>query len=294
MTAQRFSLSVAGERLSGRRPVIVYDSGVGGLTVARHLLALCPARDIVYLADNAWFPYGDKPEGALSARVHYLLESLINETNPSAIVVACNTASTAIVDLLDTAIPIPIFGVLPPIQAALAASATGKIALLATPGTVSRSAVKRLIEKHAARGQVTSLGVLPLVLLAERKLAGEHIRKQQICEVFDASMPAAERAGIDVVILGCTHFPLLKDELRAAFPAARHWIDPALDVVQRVRARLGRDPFVRPGVQPLRSLLLTSAHNGPQLQAVFAERGFGTGAPLRASSPRFIPLTLGA
>lgn len=294
MGDQRFPLSVDGESLAGRRPVIVYDSGVGGLTVARHLVALCPLRDVVYLADNAWFPYGDKPESSLSARVHYLLESVIKETDPTAIVVACNTASTAIVDLLHTEIPIPIVGVLPPVEAALRASKTGKVVLLATPGTVSRGIVKRMVETHAAPGQVTSLGVLPLVLLAERKMAGEHIRRRQILELFDALMPAEERAGVDVVILGCTHFPLMRDELAAAFPAAHRWIDPALDAVQRVRARLGREPAARPGVPPLRSLLLTSAHNQAQLRAVFAEHGFGAGLPLHASSPRFIPLTLGA
>ncbi len=291
MTDQRFGLSVDGEALAGRRPVVVYDSGVGGLSVARHLLGLCPSRDVVYLADNAWFPYGNKPEAALSARVNYLLDSLIKETAPSAIIVACNTASTAIVERLDTDIPVPVFGVLPPIKQALAVSATGKIALLATPGTVGRSAVKQIIRTHAAPGQVTSLGVLPLVLLAERKMAGERIGDEQICAVFDELMPARERADIDVVILGCTHFPLMKDELAAAFPSAKHWIDPALETVHRVRARLGRDVLAHPS-GPLRSLLLTSAHNLEQLQDVFAEQGFGAG--LRTASARFIPLTRGA
>ena len=291
MADQRFQYSVDGEPLAGRRPVVVYDSGVGGLSVARHLLALCPSRDVVYLADNAWFPYGNKPEAALSARVNYLLDSLIKETSPSAIIVACNTASTAIVERLDTDIPVPVFGVLPPIKQALAVSATGRIALLATPGTVGRSAIKQIIATHAAPGQVTSLGVLPLVMLAERKMAGERIGPAQVRAVFDELMPAAERARIDVVILGCTHFPLLKDELAAAFPSAKHWIDPARETVHRVRARLGRDVPARPA-EPLRSLLLTSAHNLEQLQDVFAEQGFG--APLRTASARFIPLTRGA
>ncbi len=268
-----------------RRPVVVYDSGVGGLTVARHVLKLLPKHDVIYLADNAWFPYGDKEEAALSERVHALLDRLIEEAAPEAIIVACNTASTAIAHRLDTPVPIPIFGVLPPIQQALRVSKMGKLALLATPGTIKRSVVREIIKAHSAPGQVASLGIMDLVMLAERKMTGERITRAQILAALDPLMPPEVREEIDVVILGCTHFPHLKEELKAAFPQAQHWIDPALDAVSRVQAHLTATitiPAV--GERPAsKSLLLTGGHNFAELQAVFAAQGFGSAPQLKST-----------
>jgi glutamate racemase len=267
-------------------PVVIYDSGVGGLSVARHFGRMCPSRDLVYLADNGWFPYGNKGEGALVRRVHHLLDSLANQVMPAAILVACNTASTAITDRLVGDGSVPVIGVLPPIAAAIAQSRTGRIALLATPGTLSRRVVGDLIAAHARPGQVRCVGSLALVDLAERKMAGVPVAPHQLFEAIEGQLPAAARAEIDVVILGCTHFPLLKSELMPVFPNARAWVDPAREASRATMARLPVPSAAGGSVHGSRgrrvagtgrrSLFLTSDHNGPRLREVFAARGFGS------------------
>jgi glutamate racemase len=270
-------------------PVVIYDSGVGGLSVARHFGQMCPSRDLVYLADNGWFPYGNKGEGALVRRVHHLLDSLASQVMPAAILVACNTASTAITDRLVGDGSIPVIGVLPPIAAAIAQSRTGRIALLATPGTLSRRVVGDLIATHARPGQVHCVGSLALVDLAEQKMAGVLVGPHQVSAAIDGQLPAAVRAGIDVVILGCTHFPLLKTELMHAFPNARAWVDPAREASLATLARLPIRPAASGSAGTgkgsrgrvsagtgRRSLFLTSDHNGRRLREVFAARGFGS------------------
>ncbi|MDR3440148.1 glutamate racemase [Telmatospirillum sp.] len=258
------------------QPVVIYDSGVGGLSVATHLAGMCPSRDLVYLADNGWFPYGNKGEGALARRVHHLLDSLAACVEPAAILVACNTASTAITDRLVGDGSVPIIGVVPPIASAIAASRTGRVALLATPGTLSRRLVAELIRTHAESEQVTCLGPLALVDLAERKMAGESITPRHVIDAIERLLPRSGRDEIDVVILGCTHFPLLKDELAHAFPNARHWMDPAREACRATAARLSSSSTGDGGAgDGRRTLFLTSDHNDQHLREVFATRGFG-------------------
>ncbi len=263
-------------RPDGRRPIVVYDSGVGGLTVASHISRLLPMHDLVYVADNGWFPYGEKSEAVLERRVLEVMESVTISVRPAAIMVACNTASTAIAGRLDMPSPFPLQGVFPPIREALALSRTGRVALLATPGTLKRASIRRALAEPASCNCVAH-GSLELVRAAERKLAGEAVDPAQLVRHFDETwIDADERRSIDVVILGCTHFPHLKEELRMALPGVRHWVDPADKAARLLAQRIHRPATSRRmQMAPRQRLLLTSTHNSAELAEVFAMAGFG-------------------
>jgi glutamate racemase len=258
------------------RPIIVYDSGVGGLLVARRLMKYCPSHDLVYLADNGWFPYGNKDEKLLAGRVNEILSILGRRLRPAAIVVACNTASTAISQRLSRRGPVPIYGVIPPIGRAVRISAGGRVVLLATPGTLQRSVIRELIAKHNPL-QISAIGSLDLVYMAEQKMADHSFRKRQVVDAVEALMPDRKRSEITTVVLGCTHFHILLPELREAFSNARYWLDPSTDVASAVQRDLSRHTVDER--LPSYTLLLTSTGNSSELRRVFAAQGFPEGCP---------------
>jgi glutamate racemase len=265
---------------TSRRPVVVYDSGVGGLTVARHIKRLCPDQPLVYLADNAWFPYGLRRDLELRGRVFALLHMVVTELAPRAVVIACNTASTAIAPTLDDLTEeIPIFTVFPPIEQTLAATGGGRTALLATPSTVRRASIRRTADAWSRTGRLSLVPTMPLVYLAERKLAGERVGVDEVIAAVEPVLDADDRRAVEGVVLGCTHFPWLIEELSVAFPAVRCWGDPAIELAQRVCSEIGAAGL---GGDPSRphELLLTSDHNREELEPVFARHGFVTPATM--------------
>lgn len=252
-------------------PIIVYDSGVGGLTVARQLMKHCPNHDLIYLADNGWFPYGDKDEKLLVRRVNDLLSILKRQFRPQAIVIACNTAATAIADQLDHRCCVPLYGVTPPIRQAAVECARGKAVLLATPATLQRRMIRELIETYP--GRMTTIGTLEMVYLAEQKMArGAGINGTQLVELLEPLIPDSQRREVTTVIFGCTHFPLLRRELSEAFPNAQCWLDPAAETAMAVQRDLSAD-FTVNGTTS-RALLLTSTCRFVELQQIFASEGF--------------------
>lgn len=264
-------------RASG--PVVIYDSGVGGLTVARHIMRLCPGQDLIYVADNAWFPYGNRRDLALRGRVFALLSMMLEDLAPQAIVIACNTASTAVASTLDDITEdTPIFTVFPPVEQTLRAAGGGPTALLATPSTIRRAAIRRVAAECSISGQLSLVPTMGLVHLAERKLAGRPVSPDEIIEALDPVIGEREREQIEGIVLGCTHFPWLVDELRSVFTAAHCWGDPALEVATRVSRHLGSTNRTNPAGQTL-SLLLTSDHNQDELRPVFARHGFSARVP---------------
>ncbi|MDH6576656.1 aspartate/glutamate racemase family protein [Kitasatospora sp. MAP5-34] len=266
------------------RPVVIYDSGVGGLTVARHLVQLMPSEDLLFVADNGWFPYGDKNDLALRARIYGVLHAITESANPRAIVIACNTASTAVASSLDDlGAGVPIFPVIPPVEQTAQAVRGGTVALLGTPSTTRRSLVRRLIEQQQGVANFELIGSMELVHLAEKKLAGQQVSADEVTEALDAVVPASVRAGVDGVILACTHFPWLLEELQPAFPNARVWSDPARDVARKVMSQV--PARVRsPREDVTRVLNLTSSHNRDELGPVFARHGFWAGPSLAFGS----------
>ena len=217
---------------------IVFDSGVGGLSVFDCIAAALPGLRLLYVADNAYFPYGTKEEGALAARVRDLLVGLTKRLQPDLIVVACNTASTVALPALRDALAVAIVGTVPAIKPAAQASVTRVIGLLGTPGTVRRQYTQALIAEFAPDCTVLRHGSAELVELAERKLRGESVAPAAINRALAGliEQPGGER--MDTVVLACTHFPLLAEELAAGAPRPLRWIDSGAAIARRVASLL--------------------------------------------------------
>lgn len=214
--------------------VLVFDSGVGGLSVLDAIVASGHSLELDYVADNAWLPYGLKSDAELQARVPALLTSLVAQWSPEIVVVACNTASTIALDQVRAALTVPVVGVVPPIKPAAALSKTGVIGLLATPATVRRTYTNDLISQFAADKRVVRFGSSALVEAAERKLRGEPPGQAAITETIEGLFGAPGGGEIDVVALACTHFPLLSKELAVAAPREAAWLDSGEAIARRV------------------------------------------------------------
>ena len=197
-------------------PLLFFDSGVGGLSVLGPTRALLPNAAIVYAADNAGFPYGTKSEEELAARVPALLGRMVERFRPRLAVIACNTASTIALDHVRAALDIPVVGTVPAIKPAAEISKTRVIGVLGTEATVRQPYVDDLASRFAADCTLIRHGSPELVALAEAKLAGERIDPAAIDDALRPMLQAARAEEMDVVVLACTHFPLLHEELSQA------------------------------------------------------------------------------
>ncbi len=213
-----------------RTRVLVFDSGVGGLSVAACIHQALPGVELIYLADNAGFPYGDKPEQVVIERCCGLIMECLAQWRCDVIVIACNTASTVALPKLRARTDIPVVGVVPAVKPAAACSDNRCIGLLATPATVRRRYLDDLVSEFAADCQVVRLGHPGLVLWAEALVAGAEPPQ---AELYEAMKPLRE-AGVDTVVLGCTHYPLLLPWLRKSLPAVRYWVESGEAIARRV------------------------------------------------------------
>jgi glutamate racemase len=233
--------AVAPSDASAARRVLVFDSGLGGLTVARQIRALRPDLDLAYVADTAIFPYGALDDATLIARVLQVLDALAPALAPDAIVIACNTASTLVLPALRARFGCPIVGTVPAIKPAAAASRSGMIAVLATPGTVRRDYTQELVRTHAQGCAVALVGAARLATLAERCLRGapcpDDLIRDEIAPCFRLAEDGSGRR-TDVIALACTHFPLLLPRLVTLAPWPVQWIDPAPAIARRVASLL--------------------------------------------------------
>jgi glutamate racemase len=254
------------------RPLLLFDSGVGGLSVLRAVTALLPRAPIVYVADNGGFPYGTKTEAEIATRVPALLGRLTERYQPLLIVIACNTASTIALGAARNALDLPIVGTVPAIKPAAALSKTRAIGVLGTNATVRQPYVDRLSEEFASDSLVLRHGSARLVELAEAKLRGETVDGGDVGAALDGllTQPGGER--IDTVVLACTHFPLLQEELTAASPRPIRFIDGAEGIARRV-AVLTED-HRWPETRPAGIFVFTaSTEPSPQLVAALARYG---------------------
>ncbi|HEF4763043.1 TPA: glutamate racemase [Pseudomonas putida] len=224
-----------------RRPIVIFDSGVGGLTVVRELEKLAPNNNILYVADNDWFPYGNKTGSDIAQRFEKLLDELCTKVDPEAIVVACNTASVAIVDHGTENLRRKCFLVTPQINEAVDASKTKCIVFLATAGTLNSNHVIHALARSKMSARVWPIATQVLVMLAEAMLAGEEVNFENVEKLICLHLTNEQRLSVDTVVLGCTHFPLLIDGLRKIFPAAYNWIDPARAVASQVVTSIGTE-----------------------------------------------------
>jgi glutamate racemase len=221
--------------------ILLFDSGVGALSLLAELRAALPAARFIYASDNAAYPYGTRSETDVTERVATVLEALHAQFTPDLIVVGCNTASTVALPRLRTRLTMPVVGVVPAIKPAAALTRTGCLALLATPGTVCRSYTQQLIDEFAGGCEVVRLGSSELVALAECKLRGAVIETGEIARILAPLHAPPRGTRIDTIVLGCTHFPLLADELRIAFGRPVHWIDSAAAIARRAASLLADD-----------------------------------------------------
>ena len=211
--------------------VLVFDSGVGGLSVLAAVRARAPGCEFLFACDNAAFPYGTKDEAELVERVDRVLHRLVRHEQPDVLVVACNTASTVALPRLRARLPHPVVGVVPAIKPAAALSATRVIGLLGTPGTVNRAYTRQLIADFAADCEVIPVGSARLVEIAEQALRGT---APDLGEVRAILEPLFAHPALDTLVLACTHFPLLADVLAAAAPRPVQWVDSGDAIARRV------------------------------------------------------------
>jgi glutamate racemase len=200
-------------------PLLFFDSGVGGLSVLGPTRKLLPNAPIVYAADNAGYPYGTKSEAELAARVPALLGRLVERFRPRLAVIACNTASTIALEHVRAALDIPVVGTVPAIKPAAELSKSRVIGVLGTEATVRQPYVDDLAARFAADCTVIRHGSAELVDLAEAKLAGEQVSIEAIHDAIAPMVMQPDGEKIDVMVLACTHFPLLAKEITTAFPS---------------------------------------------------------------------------
>ena len=216
-----------------QKTILVVDSGVGGLSICQDLLALDLSFKLVYVADDAWFPYGLLDETKLTERLVAIVDAMLPLHQPDLVVLACNTVSTLVLPLLRERYHVPFVGVVPAIKPAAACSRTRCIGLLATPATVRRPYTDQLIADFASDCVVVRIGSNDLVIEAERLFRGETVSRDVIFEVLKPFMVAHQGKQVDTVVLGCTHFPLLKSHLAAVLPNI-HWVDSGSAIARRV------------------------------------------------------------
>lgn len=205
--------------------VLVFDSGMGGLTVAREIQALAPFIAVDYAADSGFFPYGEKSDIALKQRLPEVAKALCQVARPDVFVIACNTASTLALSEVRSVLDIPVIGTVPAIKPAAQLTRTGTIGLLATPGTVRRNYTAELIEDFASGVRVILHGSIALVRMAEQVASGHPVPLESF-RIAQAPLFEAEGGDdIDTVVLACTHFPLIRGELAATIPQAVNFVD---------------------------------------------------------------------
>jgi len=260
--------------------VLLFDSGMGGLTVARAVRQQLPDAHLTYSADNAAFPYGAWKEDALVRRIVMVIGELIARTEPHLVVIACNTASTVALAQLREAYHLPFVGTVPAIKPAAAQTKSGIIGVLATPGTVSREYTHSLIHTYAYHCKVFLHGAKRLAEIAELKLKGRAVDWDELKEEIGPVFRRRDGKRTDVVVLGCTHYPLLIEDMEKVQPWPVSYIDPAPAIARRVADVLDETPLRDAGraVPPHGTVILTS-NRGSAAESLSAYAAMGFPAP---------------
>jgi glutamate racemase len=214
--------------------VVVFDSGLGGLTVYREVVKLLPGASYVYCADDVCFPYNELDEAALITRVLAVMRAVEQRYNPDLVVVACNTASTVALPALRQRFEVPFVGTVPAVKPAAAASRSKLISVLGTEATVQREYTLGLIRDFAAGCEVTRVGSTRLASIAEADLRGEAVDDGEIEREIADCFVEKDGKRTDVVVLGCTHYPLLLERLQRLARWPVEWLDPAPAIARRV------------------------------------------------------------
>ena len=261
--------------------ILVFDSGIGGLTVLREARVAMPDQRFVYVADDAGFPYGDWEEGALIERVAELFEGLIERYRPDLAIIACNTASTIVLQPLRARFAMPFVGTVPAIKPAAQRTASGQVSVLATPGTVERQYTRSLVGEFAASVNVRLVGAKRLARLAEEYMTtGVTDEAAVAAEIADCFV---DRFGArtDIVVLGCTHYPFLTDIMRRVAPWPVDWLNPAEAIARHARRQVPEVEGDWAAVTREDEALFTGGLPNERLRRLLA--GFGLATPQRAA-----------
>ncbi|MFD2181037.1 glutamate racemase [Rhodoplanes azumiensis] len=288
--------------MAARPTILVFDSGLGGLTVLREVVAARPDARYVYAADDAFFPYGRRGEAALTARLVPLMGELIAAHQPDLVVIACNTASTLVLPHLRAAFGVPFVGTVPAIKPACAASQSRLVSVLGTEATVKREYTRALIRDFGQGCAVTLVGSAHLASIAEAALRAEPVDAAAIGREIAPCFVEEDGRRTDTIVLACTHYPLLRDELVAASPWPVAFVDPAPAIARRVADLLGGERPA-PDASPLvggraaeDAIVFTSGRPpAPPLAAALARFGLALPeAPAAAQAARRASPALGA
>ncbi len=256
--------------------ILIFDSGIGGLSIADEITRALPQHPIIYIADNRLYPYGIQSDDALLTRATTLFPILESHYQPAIIIIACNSASTLILDKVRSITQTPVIGVVPAIKPAADITQTGNIGLLATKGTISRQYTLDLIAEFASHHKVTKIGSDLLVSQAERKLHGGSIEEILVEREL---APIINNTSIDTVILGCTHFPLIKQEIQNVLGNKVRLIDSGEAIARRATHILSTSnkqlPLTSP--TPSHTFIFTAENNHvTKLMPALHTRGFTT------------------
>ena len=250
-----------------------FDSGVGGLTVVQAMRSLLPAEDILYLGDTARVPYGNKSPDTI-IRYSREIMAYLRSKDVKAVVVACNTASASSLPAMREELPgVPIVGVIEPgAEAACEASASGRIAVIATEGTVNGGAYQEAILRRRGDARILAIATQLFVSLAEEGLVGGPIALA-VARHYLAALSAQASDAPDTLVLGCTHFPMLLDTIRAVVGERMRIVDSAATTAREVR-RLMEDAGLarRAGTFAVRFLASDSAERFARVGSRFLER----------------------
>lgn len=262
-----------GGMVSELKPVLMFDSGIGGLTVLREARVLMPERGFIYVADDAGFPYGGWEEGALKERVITLFADLLKTHQPEVCVIACNTAFTLVGADLRKAFPEMTFvGTVPAIKPAAERTRSGLVSVLATPGTVKRAYTRDLIQSFASQCHVRLVGSENLARMAEAYVRGEVLSDEAVISEISQCFVERDGAKTDIVVLACTHYPFMANVFRRLAPWPVDWIDPAEAIARRARSLV---PVVSDAVHPDNQDFAVFTSGQPDFSTRRLMQGFG-------------------
>jgi glutamate racemase len=257
--------------MTERPTILVFDSGLGGLTVFREVAVARPDARFVYVADDAFFPYSRHGEAELVGRVAALMGELIATHRPALVVIACNTASTLVLPELRARFTVPFVGTVPAIKPACSISVTKRVSVLGTQATVSREYTHALIRDFANGSEVTLVGSAKLAALAEADLQGTPVADSEIAAEITPCFVEVGGRRTDTVVLACTHYPLLLPRLEQLAPWPVSFIDPAPAIARRVVDLIG--PPTGPADGPTRMVFTSGRPPSPRLGGALTRFG---------------------
>ncbi len=254
--------------------ILIFDSGVGGLSISNSLSEYLPDAVQILLSDNAWFPYGELEEFHLLERVAALLDKAVTQFQPDCIVIACNTVSTVALEKVRSMQTMPIIGVVPAIKPAAITSISKVIGLLATPATIKRSYTAELVADFANNCTLISVGSTRLVEIAELYMRRKSFDEKEVINILAPFILAEKEQNLDTLVLGCTHFPLLSNIIRRILPDTVQLVDSSEAIARQVSNVLTSSGENRSTSIPEKLSYLTQQSDCSELVVSLQQMGF--------------------